>query len=85
MSDNEEPEKIEQTSKPPAIIAELLDDTGYTQEQFTAQMAALTERARAAGLRPFHTMLATYLKQGVSLIDKVLEGLEPVGTPKKKD
>ena len=78
MPDNEDPEKAKQATKPT-----LLDGTDFTQEQFAAQMASLTERARAAGLRPFQAMLATYMKQGLNLFDKVLEGLEPVDTQKK--
>ena len=80
MPDNEEPEKVTQASKPV-----VLDDTGFTPEQFSAQTAALIEKARAAGLRPLRMMLGAYLQQGMNLFDKVLEGLEPVETPKKKD
>ena len=80
MSDKEEPAEVKQPNK-----LALLDGTDFTQEQFSAQMASLTERARAAGLRPFQVMMAAYLKQGMSLFDKLLEGLEPVDTPKKKD
>jgi hypothetical protein len=75
MSENEEPKKIEQTSQPDALM---------TQEQFSAQMTQLTERARAAGLRPIQTMFATYLRQGMTMLDKLLEGLEPVATPEKR-
>lgn len=85
MADNGEPEKGEQASKPATIATTLLEDTGLTQEQFTAQLAALTARARAAGLRPFQAMFQTYVRQGLSLMDKVLEGLEPVDGQKKKD
>jgi hypothetical protein len=84
MSENEEPKKIEQA------IGQVSEQTSppappMTQEQFSAQMAQLTERARAAGLRPVHAMLATYVKLGMTMLDKVLEGLEPVDSPKKKE
>ena len=76
MSENEEPKKIEQTSQPDALM---------TQEQFTAQLTQLTERAKAAGLRPIQAMLTSYIKQGMNMLDKMLEGLEPVDSSKKKE
>jgi hypothetical protein len=84
MSENEELEKTPQASEqvseqasPPA--------SPMTQEQFSAQLTQLTERAREAGLRPVHAMLATYLKLGTTMLDKLLEGLDTVDSPKKKE
>jgi len=83
MTENEEPKKTEQaiqqvseqTSEPVALM---------TKEQFAAQMTQLTERARAAGLRPIQAMLTTYVRQGMTMLDKLLEGLEPEATPEKR-
>lgn len=89
MSGNEEPEKveqvIEQVSEPASEpAAPIISIDPMTQEQFSAQMAQLTERAKEAGLRPVHAMLATYVKMGMTMLDKVLEGLDTVDSPKKK-
>ena len=95
MSENEEP-KVEQASEG-GVAVELTQKIlrtvnaahqpadPMTQEQFSAHMTELTERARAAGLRPVQAMLATYVKLGMTMLDKVLEGLEPVDSPKKKE
>jgi hypothetical protein len=56
-----------------------------TQDQFSAQMAQLTERAREAGLRPLQAMFMAYAKMGATMLDKMLEGLEPVDKPKGKE
>ena len=81
MSDKEETEEVKQPNK-----LALLDGTDFTQEQFSAQTAALIEKARAAGLRPLRVMVGAYLQQGINVFDKLLEGLEPpVDTPKKKE
>ncbi len=70
----------EKASKETSQAAELM-----TQEEFAAQMTQLTERARAAGLRPIHAMIRTYLQQGATMLDKVLEGFDPpVDNTKKK-
>jgi hypothetical protein len=76
MSENEEPKKTEQASEP---------DAPMTQEQFSAQWAQLTERAKAAGLRPIQVLIRSYAQQGMTMLDKVLEGLEPVDSKKKQD
>ena len=80
MSDKEETEEVKQPNK-----LALLDGTDFTQEQFSAQTAALIEKARAAGLRPLRMMVGAYLQQVHALFDNVLDGLEPVDTPTKKD
>jgi len=92
MTENEEPKKIEETIEhvsDPVIehVSEQAIEPAplMTQEEFSAQMAQLTDRARAAGLRPIQAMLTTYVKQGMTMLDKLLEGLEPVDSSKKKE
>lgn len=96
MPENEEPEKTEQAitrvSEQTAVPSPSAQGSAssqpaslMTQEQFSAQMTALTERAREAGLRPIQAMLTTYLKLGATMLDKMLEGLEPVDKPKGKE
>jgi len=92
MTENEEPKKIEETiehvSDPVVehVSGPVIEPVALmTQEQFAVQMAQLTERARAAGLRPIQAMLASYVKQGMNMLDKMLEGLEPVDSSKKKN
>ena len=78
MAENEVPKKVE--SVPDEQAAPL------TKEEFAAQMAQLTERARAAGLRPLQVMAQSYARQGMTLLDKLLEGLAPdAASPKKKE
>ena len=83
LENNEEPKKNELVIRPVSEQTSQPADR-MTQEQFSAQMTELTERARAAGLRPIQTMIRTYLKFGVAMLDKVMEGLEPENSPKKK-
>jgi len=92
MTENEEPKKIEETIEQVSdpviehVSEQAIEPVPFmTQEEFAAQMAQLTERARAAGLRPIQAMFATYVKQGMNVLDKILEGLEPVDSSKKKE
>lgn len=55
-----------------------------TQEQFTAEMHELTERARAAGLSPVKAMAQNYVRQGASVLESFLASMENANTPKKK-
>ena len=96
MLENEESKKTEpatlendESKKTELAIRQVSEQTSQpadrmTQEQFSAQMTELTERARAAGLRPIQAMITTYFKLGVTMLDKMLEGLEPENSPKKK-
>ena len=87
MTENEEPKKIEETIEQ---VSEQVSEQAIapaplmTQEEFAVQMAQLTDRARAAGLRPIQAMLAAYVKQGMNVLDKLLEGLEPANSSKKE-
>jgi hypothetical protein len=57
------------------------DELPFTAEEFVDSLAELKDRARAAGLRPVRMMLTSYLNQGLSMVDGLLESLE--GSKKK--
>jgi hypothetical protein len=60
------------------------EEASLTAEQFSATLAELVTRARAAGLRPVQMMISSYVKQGMSVMDGLLSALEGI-TQKKKD
>lgn len=57
------------------------DELPFTAEEFADSLAELKDRARAAGLKPVRMMLTSYLNQGLSMIDGLLDSMED---PKKK-
>ena len=59
-------------------------DAPLTQEEFAAQLQRLTERARAAGLKPAQTMIQTYARKGMAMLESALDALENAESPKKK-
>ncbi len=81
ITENEVPKEVAQVS---AQAIEPAQDAPLTKEMFAAQMQQLTERARAAGLNPIHTMAKTYIKQGMTIIEGLLASLENEGSSKKK-
>ena len=63
----------------------VLDDDApkpITKEQFKSALHELSERAKSAGLRPAHMMIAAYARQLFGMVDGVLSALEGE-TPKK--
>lgn len=64
--------------------SESAQDAPLTKEQFAAQMQLLTDRARAAGLNPLHTLVQTYAKQGMTLLESLLVALEEKADDSKK-
>ena len=64
--------------------SESAQDAPLTKEQFAAQMQLLTDRARAAGLNPLHTLVQTYAKQGMTLLESMLAALEEKADNSKK-
>ena len=64
---------------------EVEQDAPLTKEAFFAQMQRLTERARAAGLKPLHAMAQTYARRGMAILDGLLASLENDGSSKKKE
>ena len=51
--------------------------------ELVESLAELKDRAKAAGLRPIQNMVTSYISQGLSMVDGLLESLE--GSKKKKD
>ena len=70
--------------KHPIAENEPEQEAPLTKEEFTAQMQRLTERARAAGLNPIHTMAHTYAKQGMNILEGLLASLENANSTRKK-
>ena len=56
-----------------------------TSEEFAKALDQLVTRARAAGIRPLQVMAATYLKQGMDMLDGVLGALEGSSQKKEKE
>ena len=50
--------------------------------ELAESLVELKDRAKAAGLRPIQNMVVSYLNQGLSMVDGLLESLEG---SKKKD
>ena len=50
-----------------------------TSQEFVEALDKLLEHARAAGVRPLQVMAATYVKQGMGMIDGLLSALEGDG------
>jgi len=57
------------------------DELPFTAEEFAVSLTELKDKARAAGLRPVRMMLTSYLNQGLSMVDGLLNSMED---PKKK-
>ena len=56
---------------------------GISPSELVESLAELKDRAKAAGLRPIQNMVTSYISQGLSMVDGLLESLE--GSKKKKD
>ncbi len=69
---------------PPIAENEPAPDAPLTKEEFADQMQRLTERARAAGLNPIHTMVQTYAKRGMAIVEGLLASLESDDSSKEK-
>ena len=80
-AEDEAPKKVEEVS---GQAIEPVQDAPLTKEEFAAQMQQLTERAKAAGLNPIHTMAQTYVKQGMAIVEGLLASLEHETSSKKK-
>ena len=55
---------------------------GISPSELVESLAELKDRAKAAGLRPIQNMVTSYISQGLSMVDGLLESLEG---KKKKD
>ena len=76
----EEPPEGALAETPPSEAA----DGPLTTDEFTAQFNRLADRARAAGIRPLLTMDRAYVRQGMAIIESLLQSLDE-GNSKKKD
>ena len=79
MSDEKRPITKNETPK------EVEQDVPLTKEMLIAQMQRLTERARAVGLNPIHTMARTYTNRFLGILDGLLSSLGSDDKSKKKE
>ena len=77
-AENAVPKGVEEVIEPE-------QDAPLTQETFADQMQLLTNRARAAGLSPVHTLVRTYAKRGRIILESILGALESADSSKKKE
>ena len=49
---------------------------GISPSELVESLAELKDRAKAAGLRPIQNMVTSYISQGLSMVDGLLESLE---------
>ena len=68
----------------PVVVPVVVKDAPLTKEEFAIEMNRLTERARAAGLSPLHTMAQTYLRQGMVILEGIVASLDTDDSSKKK-
>ena len=68
--------------EPTIVIEEEGDNAPLTPTEFVESLGELKDKAKAAGLRPIRKMLSSYVSQGLSVVDGLLESLE--GKKKKK-
>ena len=68
--------------EPTIVIEEEGDNDPLTPTEFVESLGELKDKAKAAGLRPIRKMLSSYVSQGLSVVDGLLESLE--GKKKKK-
>jgi hypothetical protein len=68
--------RVRTRAKVRATAAVEVLDLPMTKDEFTASLDQLVERARSAGIRPLQIMAATYVKQGMSMIDGLLGAFE---------
>ena len=67
---------------PPRPVVE--ERQPLTAEQFSTALSTLTTRAKQAGLRPIQMMASSYIAQGLSMIDGLLDAFDENGQKKKK-
>ncbi len=84
MTDNETP-PVEPPKAPkrPRSAPRKPKDAPLTQEDFEAQMQRLSERAKEAGLSPLRTLVQSYAKQGMRMVESMMDALDTPDTAKK--
>ena len=73
--------KEKPTVEGPSILEEptlVIEDDGkpLSPTEFVESLGELKDKAKAAGLRPIRKMLSSYVSQGLSVVDGLLESLE---------
>lgn len=81
MAENEVPQVVE--AEKIELVIESAPVAPLTRQELTAKVEELSARARAAGMSPLQTMLATYAKRGMVMIDTFLTALEDDNSTKK--
>lgn len=77
-----EPEAEPVKKEPKKItVFEKETEEAMTAEEFVESLSELKQKAKSAGLQPIRMMLTSYLNQGLSMVDGLLESLDG---PKKK-
>jgi|TARA_R100001530_G_scaffold108141_1_gene75741 hypothetical protein len=77
-----EAEGVTAVKEEPTLVIEGEDNDPLTPTEFVESLGELKDKAKAAGLRPIRKMLSSYVSQGLSVVDGLLESLE--GKKKKK-
>jgi hypothetical protein len=78
-----EAEGVTAVKEEPTVVIEPEEDNDpLTPTEFVESLGELKDKAKAAGLRPIRKMLSSYVSQGLSVVDGLLESLE--GKKKKK-
>ena len=58
-----------------------LEGKAISPSELAESLIELKDRAKAAGMRPIQNMVVSYINQGLSMVDGLLESLE--GSKKK--
>ena len=81
----EEPIEEAPEEEAPVVEASVVEEPQpLTSEQFSTALSTLTTRAKQAGLRPIQMMASSYIAQGLSMIDGLLDAFDENGQKKKK-
>ncbi len=81
----EAPEEEAPEEEAPVVEASVVEEPQpLTSEQFSTALSTLTTRAKQAGLRPIQMMASSYIAQGLSMIDGLLDAFDENGQKKKK-
>jgi len=71
-----EAEGVTAVKEEPTLVIEEEETDPVTPTEFVESLGELKDKAKAAGLRPIRKMLSSYVSQGLSVVDGLLESLE---------
>ena len=71
-----EAEGVTAVKEEPTLVIEEEETDPITPTEFVESLGELKDKAKAAGLRPIRKMLSSYVSQGLSVVDGLLESLE---------